>query len=141
MHRAFYKKPDGRSLWLYSRRPLSTIPPWQILSPGNEPVSRSTERRWHPIRQEWVIYAGHRQNRTFLPDAQNNPLVPSGDPARPSELPVGEYDVAVFENRFPTMVGNPNEPERRADVNVEPAFGRCEVVVFSQDPGRSLWQL
>jgi UDPglucose--hexose-1-phosphate uridylyltransferase len=52
--------------------------------------------RRHPILQEWVIYASHGQNRTFLPSPENDPLAPTTDPRRPTELPAGDYDVAVF---------------------------------------------
>ena len=52
---------------------------------------------------EWVAYAGHRQNRTFLPPAEYNPLAPTTDPAHPTEVPAGAWDVAVFENLFPTL--------------------------------------
>jgi hypothetical protein len=44
--------------------------------------------------------ASHRQNRTFLPPPEYNPLAPTSDPASPTELPAGQYDAAVFENLF-----------------------------------------
>ncbi|MDQ3910544.1 MAG: galactose-1-phosphate uridylyltransferase, partial [Actinomycetota bacterium] len=30
--------------------------------------------RWDPTLQEWVAYATHRQDRTFLPPAEYCPL-------------------------------------------------------------------
>ena len=46
----------------------------------------------------------HRQDRTFLPPADECPLGPSA-PGRPTEIPAADYDVVVFENRFPSLRG------------------------------------
>lgn len=58
------------------------------------------------------------------------------DPAVPTELPTGDYEVAVFDNLFPAMKAGPEkfEPVESA----RPSGGACEVVVFSQDPNGSL---
>jgi UDPglucose--hexose-1-phosphate uridylyltransferase len=93
--------------------------------------------RWHPLRAEWIAYAGYRQNRTFLPPAEYNPLAPTTDPANPTELPAGDYDVAVFENLFPTFAMSSTD-RPTAIVDTKPACGMCEVVVFTQDPAQSL---
>ena len=69
----------------------------------------ATHLRWHPLRGEWVAYASHRQNRTFLPPPEYNPLLPSDDPASPTEVPAGRWDMAVFENLFPTLSRNAKE--------------------------------
>ena len=94
-------KPDGRRLWLYSRRPIDES--IEAPSPVDEPTRKSAHLRWHPLRGEWVAYASHRQNRTFLPPAEYSPLAVSSDPAHPTEVPAGPWDVAVFENLFPTL--------------------------------------
>ena len=139
MHKETLTKPDGRGLWLYSRRP---IPPGiTATSPGNDPPGNKTHLRWHPLRGEWVAYASHRQNRTFLPPPEYNPLAPTTDPAHPTELPAGDYDVAVFENRFPTLTGKAEIPPPEAIVPTRPGKGECEVVVFTQDPNSSLGAL
>jgi UDPglucose--hexose-1-phosphate uridylyltransferase len=93
--------------------------------------------RWHPLRAEWVAYAAYRQDRTFLPPPEYNPLAPSSDLAHPTELPAGDYDVAVFENLFPTFAMSAGDPPASA-VETRPACGVCEVVVFTQDPHESL---
>lgn len=93
--------------------------------------------RWHPLRAEWIAYAGYRQNRTFLPPPEYNPLAPTTNPAQPTEVPRGDYDVAVFENLFPTFAMSSTEPAPTI-VNTKPACGMCEVVVFTQDPSQSL---
>ena len=51
-----------------------------------------------------MIVAAQRQGRTFLPPAEHCPLDPSR-PGRPTEIPAPDYDVVVFENRFPSLYG------------------------------------
>ena len=131
-------KPDGRELSLYSRRAI----PEDIVatSPPGESPRANSHLRWHPLRGEWVAYAAHRQDRTFLPGAAENPLAPTTDPARPTELPDGDYDVAVFTNRFPTLELDAHDPPVEI-VPTRPGHGRCEVVVYSRDPSTSLGSL
>jgi UDPglucose--hexose-1-phosphate uridylyltransferase len=131
-------KPDGRNLSLYSRRPIpEEIPPALLGAPGSE---INPHLRWHPLRGEWVAYAAYRQGRTFLPPPEYNPFAPSDDPANPTELPVGDYDIAVFDNRFPTLTGAAHDPPSLT-VDTLPATGHCEVVVFTQDPHAALGSL
>jgi UDPglucose--hexose-1-phosphate uridylyltransferase len=131
-------KPDGRSLTLYSRSPIpdGIVAP----SPSNDPVEANPHLRWHPLRGEWVAYASHRQGRTFMPPPEYNPLAPTKNPEFPTELPEGAYDVAVFENRFPslTLAAHDAPP---SIVETLPAGGVCEVVVFTQDPQASFSSL
>lgn len=138
MHRLELIEPDGRPLTLYSRRPIAAVE--SAPSPNREPVGASPHLRWHPLRGEWVAYAAHRQGRTFLPPPEYNPLRPSGDAEAPTELPRGDYDVAVFDNLFPSLVTNARDAPRLM-VPTEPARGRCEVVVYTQDPAASLGTL
>ncbi len=128
-------KPDGRNLVLYSRAPV----PDGLAAPSPEQsrIPPNPHMRWHPLRAEWIAYAGYRQNRTFLPPPEYNPLAPTTDAASPTELPPGDYDVAVFENLFPTFaMSSTDRPS--AIVETQPACGMCEVVVFTQDPRQSL---
>jgi UDPglucose--hexose-1-phosphate uridylyltransferase len=131
-------KSDGRYLLLYACGPIAAdeVAP----SPSKEPFSPNAHLRWHPLRGEWVAYATHRQNRTFLPPPSYNPLGPTTDPAHPTELPAGDYDVAVFENLFPTLTSLAHDPPA---LSVPTAAGRgaCEVVVFTRDPSTSLGAL
>ena len=81
-------------------------------SPSDEPVDARPEMRWHPLRGEWVIYAAHRLNRTFLPPPEYNPLArPPPTREHPTELPRGRYDMAVFDNRFPSLSLSAPQPE------------------------------
>ena len=135
MHKRTLTKPDGRLLHLYSRRPV----PEGIVAtaPRGEPVRANPHRRWHPLRGEWVIYASHRQERTFLPPPDYSPLATTKSPEFPTEMPSGDYEAAVFENRFPSLAQDARDAPSLA-VPTEPAAGACEVVVFTQDPNASL---
>ena len=137
MHTLVLEKPDGRALWLYSRRPITH---GEILPMPGTAEPANPHLRWHPLRGEWVAYASHRQDRTYLPPAGFNPLAPGADPANPTELPEGDYEVAVFDNRYPTLVATAHDPPETFIATL-PARGRCEVVVYTQDAGTSLGAL
>jgi UDPglucose--hexose-1-phosphate uridylyltransferase len=138
MHVLQLHKPDGRQLTLYSRRPIAT----NLAAPGpnSAAISANPHLRWHPLRGEWVAYAAYRQSRTFLPPSEFNPLRPSADPQHPTELPVGDYDIAVFDNLFPALSPAAHDPPPSI-VETAPANGRCEVVVFTQNAASSLGSL
>jgi UDPglucose--hexose-1-phosphate uridylyltransferase len=138
MHKLVLTKPDGRLLILYSSHLISRD--IQPVSPTAGRIVQNPYFRWHPLRGEWVDYASYRQDRTFLPPAEYNPLAPTKDPAHPTELPQGDYDVAVFENLFPSLMATAENPPRFF-VDTLPAKGTCEVVVFTQDPSTSLGAL
>jgi UDPglucose--hexose-1-phosphate uridylyltransferase len=82
---------------------------------------------------EWISIASARQNRAFLPPADQDPLAPA-TASNPSEIP-DIYDVAVFENRSPSF--GPGLGHLDVDgIDFErtlPANGRCEVVCFSPE--------
>jgi UDPglucose--hexose-1-phosphate uridylyltransferase len=132
-------KPDGRAMTLYGcGGPVRVDGP--APSPFPDPLHANPHLRWHPLRGEWVAYATHRQTRTFLPPAAYNPLAATTDPANPTELPAGDYDVAVFDNLFPALTAAAHDPPRLA-VPTRPGLGACEVVVFTQQPDTSLGAL
>ena len=130
MHRLALVKSDGRCLTLYANHPLdsNTSAP----SPFAEPLKASPHLRWHPLRGEWVTYAAYRQDRTFLPPPQYNPLAVTTDAMQPTELPDGKWDIAVFDNRFPSLMPSA-ETLPQLIVPTAPASGKCEVVVFGRD--------
>lgn len=108
---------DGRELLYYDTHhhtPRTTVVDCRPLEP---PVATGPEIRRDPLLGDAVAIASHRQSRTYLPPADECPLCPSRD-GRLSEIPADDYDVVVFENRFPSLAG--------------PA-GRCEVVCFTSD--------
>jgi len=91
--------------------------------------------RLDALTSEWVSIADHRQDRTFLPPAGECPLCPTGAGTMPSEIPAHEYDVVVFENRFPSFAGAAAAPGSCPNplLSHAPASGRCEVVCFTSD--------
>jgi UDPglucose--hexose-1-phosphate uridylyltransferase len=99
------------------------------------PVPPASELRYDALLDEWVAIATHRQTRTFLPAADDCPLCPS-TVDRSTEIPAYDYDVVVFENRFPSF-NHRRPPEPYPDTTpmtpVRPAVGRCEVVCFTPD--------
>jgi len=104
------------------------------------------QMRFDVLTGEWVPMAAHRMNRTHLPPADANPLAPArpGEAYSDGEIPADDYDVVVFENRFPSLVQVPGVADTVAYVDgeplwpVRPAAGRCEVICFSPDPQASL---
>lgn len=135
MHAVELTKPDGRNLTLYARQPFAA--PAAAPSPFADPLAASPHLRWHPLRGEWVTYAAYRQDRTFLPPPQYNPLAVTRDPAQPTELPDGDWDIAVFDNRFPALARSAAQAPSSI-VATAPATGQCEVVVFTKDAQASL---
>ncbi|MBC8145968.1 MAG: galactose-1-phosphate uridylyltransferase, partial [bacterium] len=96
--------------------------------------------RWNPLLGEWVITASHRQDRTFLPPADFCPLCPTKAGGFPTEIAEPQYDIVVFENRFPSMRPNPDPPEIDGSVlfPVRPSQGICEVIVYTPNHAATL---
>ncbi|MEU8760797.1 galactose-1-phosphate uridylyltransferase [Streptomyces sp. NPDC048659] len=90
-----------------------------------DPVASASELRHDPLLGEDVAIASHRQGRIYHPPADSCPLCPSTG-ERHSEIPAPAYEVAVFENRFPSLSG---------------AHGRCEVVCFTSEHAASFADL
>ena len=82
MHSLELVKPDGRALTLYARGPIAPVA--DVPSPFREPLGTKAHLRWHPLRGEWVTYAAHRQDRTFQPPPEYDPLAATVDRRRPT---------------------------------------------------------
>ncbi|THV39707.1 galactose-1-phosphate uridylyltransferase [Glycomyces buryatensis] len=109
--------------------------------------------RYDVLRDEWVAVSAGRNARPQLPVAC--PLCPS-DGDELTEIPAPNYEVAVFENRFPSFGGAAGEANEHGPSfggvqgealegtplapNV-PATGRCEVVCFSSEHDASFVDL
>ncbi|WP_059008213.1 galactose-1-phosphate uridylyltransferase [Streptomyces specialis] len=121
MERCATRLADGRELIYYSARDAARA----AVAVPDARVPRAavavTEVRHDPLGGAPVAYATHRQDRTHLPPAEECPLCPSRA-GRHTEIPAADYEVAVFENRFPAFSGG---------------AGRCEVMCFSADHGVS----
>ncbi len=86
------------------------------------------ELRWHPLIEDWVMIASHRQNRPQMPKDWC-PFCP-GSGKVPDQFDVYEYD-----NDFPALSQNPPEPDDVATdfFKVKPAYGKCEVILYSPE--------
>lgn len=92
-----------------------------------------SELRWNPLLREWVITATHRQDRTFLPPTEACPLCPTRPGGPATEIGRSDFEIAVFENRFPSLSPEPPEPSvSGTDLTpVRRSAGACEVVVYT----------
>ena len=92
-----------------------------------------SELRWNPQLQQWVIVATHRLDRTYKPPAEFCPLCPTKPGAFPSEIPAEDYEIVVFENKFPSLKIPPPEMDVASSklYPARPARGICEVVCYS----------
>src|SRR4029453_4384727 len=70
-------------------------------------------------------------------EREANPFAPSHDDEAPTEVPAGNWDIAVFENLFPSLTGGATSPPPSV-VETGSANGASEVVVFTQDTDASL---
>lgn len=125
---------DGRELIYFDdggTAKAHNAPDARPLDPRSE--ANTGELRFDALTNDWVAVAAHRQTRTYLPPADQCPLCPTTG-SNLSEIPDARYDVAVFENRFPSLgpaVGTiPAAPEWGT---LGRAFGRCEVVAFTPE--------
>ncbi|QXE36463.1 galactose-1-phosphate uridylyltransferase [Streptomyces sp. GMY02] len=123
MKKTVTRLADGRELIYYDSRDDAVHDAVDLRPLG--PVATSSEIRHDPLLGDSVAIASHRQARTYHPPADECPLCPSRD-GRLSEIPDSAYDVAVFENRFPSLAGD---------------SGRCEVVCFTSDHNASFADL
>jgi len=149
---------DGRELFYFDDPSTATDRRDIVDQRPLPPAMASSTVRFDRLLGEWVAIAGHRQSRTYLPPDDECPLCPSRS-GHQSEIPAHDYDVVVFENRFPSFA-SPSEldPENSPDGNgfpdttgfaertgfagsiglpdsflSRPGVGRCEVVCFTSD--------
>ena len=102
------------------------------------------EMRLDLLTNEWVVLAAHRQGRIFLPPKELCPLCPSKGELL-SEIPDSDYEVVVFDNRFPSLKRPEGEWQLPAMAGIETEIpdsaGICEVVCFTADHGTSFGEL
>jgi UDPglucose--hexose-1-phosphate uridylyltransferase len=130
---------DGREL-IYFDDADTTLPPERTADARHlDPRPDTATMRQDVLTGEWISIAAARQNRVFLPPANQDPLAPT-TPDNATEVP-SMYDVAVFENKSPSFgpallgdVGAPESLDALSAVGLGRSYtsiGRCEVVCFS----------
>lgn len=133
---------DGRELIYFDAEPRTQAPPADTRTLDTGAAIGSV--RYDALFDEWVAIAGHRQTRTFLPTggASVCPLCPS-TPQNQTEIPAAAYEVAVFENRFPSFSAPPpGWAMPMAEIGASGlSGGRCEVVCFSDAHDSSFAEL
>ena len=130
------KLADGRDIVYYDATPGHDRDAADRRDLADAPAH--TELRLDPLLDQWVVVAGHRQARTFLPPTSECPLCPTHDDQL-TEVPESDYDVVVFENRFPSLThAVPESGPSPDDDTTRHGFGRCEVVCFTSDHGSAL---
>lgn len=84
------------------------------------------ELRWNPLTNDWVMIASHRQARPQMPKNWC-PFCPGS-----GNVP-DEYEVMEYDNDFPALSNTPPEPDdvTTAFFKVAPAYGKCEVILYS----------
>jgi UDPglucose--hexose-1-phosphate uridylyltransferase len=145
MHKTQAWLADGRECTFYDRRPMQRDIPADHRDLPDRPTA--AELRFDVRSGRWVVIAGHRQTRSFRPGASECPLCPSRGSVA-TEIPAADYDVVVFDNRFPALTtadldppdlaawADPFGPAGTGSMPAPvalPAYGRCEIVCFSPD--------
>jgi UDPglucose--hexose-1-phosphate uridylyltransferase len=125
------KLADGRELLFFSL-PGHTPAPVDDRRPLPVRAARQTELRFDRTTGQWVIVAALRQDRTYKPPPDQCPLCP-GPTGLTSEVPAIDYDVVVFENRFPSLSGAGETPSVGDGFVSAAGNGRCEVICFSSN--------
>jgi UDPglucose--hexose-1-phosphate uridylyltransferase len=117
----------------------------QLDADGNEVPYAAPQMRRDPLTGDWIPMATARMNRPITTGpgatAKGNPLAARkpGDPYQDGEVPDTDYNVVIFENRFPSMVRVPGVSDDVSYANgnpiweKKPAAGRCEVICFDPD--------
>ncbi|HEX5995665.1 MAG TPA: galactose-1-phosphate uridylyltransferase [Jiangellales bacterium] len=138
MYRTAGRLADGREIIFFDRMRSE---PRRIEDRRDLPaVSTASQLRYDPLLDEWVTMASHRQERTHLPPTDECPLCPSS--GRLTEIPESDYDVVVFENRFPSLSTSAADPGPGSPlVPRRPGTGRCEVVCFTDEHDASFASL
>ena len=132
-----YRLADGRELIYFDDADTALSPDRLPDARRLDPRPDTASMRQDPLTGEWISIAASRQNRVFLPPADQDPLAPASA-MNPSEIP-DVYDVAVIENRSPSFGPDIAAAFDGAELTgiglgrILPSIGRCEVVSFSPE--------
>jgi UDPglucose--hexose-1-phosphate uridylyltransferase len=140
MKQSSIRLADGRELLYFDEaddRARAAVDQRDLPSPP-----APTQLRLDPLTDEWVAIASSRQGRPLLPPTSECPLCPS-KPGHLTEVPADDYDVVVFENRFPSFSSAAASGVLDSDgyPQTRPGVGRCEVVCFTPEHDSSFGRL
>jgi UDPglucose--hexose-1-phosphate uridylyltransferase len=108
---------------------------------GLRSAQADCQLRYDPVLRTSVMYSAHRQDRSYLPAAADCPLCPSAG-GRLTEIPASDYEVVVFENRYPALTEPPGPASPAGGLlPIRPSAGRCEVICFTSDHDASFADL
>lgn len=140
MRKTSKRLADGREIIYYDAVTTSERTAEDRRDLGEVPASSGL--RYDPLLGAWVMYSSQRQDRTYMPAVQDCPLCPSKE-GHQTEVPETDYEVVVFENRFPALSAPAEELAATAPADganpirsalpERPAAGRCEVVCYTAD--------
>lgn len=115
----------------------------QAKSTTHNPFTGKWEKRWHPLRQEWVVYAAHRNSRPWTTGVieRDTALAPTYDPTcylcPGNERIHGDHNpdyqgVYIFDNDHPVVgLGAPAIPAHQGGVHKRAsATGIARVVCY-----------
>lgn len=112
------------------------------------------ERRWHPLREEWVTITSHRQMRPWsganatqrdvtAPSYVDNCYLCPGNERISGAINDQYEDIFVFDNDHPAFgTQAPARPSNAPGIyRNAPAIGTCRVVCYSPDHSQTLAEL
>jgi len=95
------------------------------------------ELRYNPLTIDWLMVASHRQSRPQMPKDWC-PFCPGS-----GKVPDEGFTVLRYPNDFPALSVSPPEPDavESAFYPTAPAYGRCEVLLYSPEHRKTLREL
>jgi UDPglucose--hexose-1-phosphate uridylyltransferase len=107
------------------------------------------ELRWHPFRDEWVLFTAHRGARPWIGEKVNDdePVIPEDNALAPLGQRIDTTNpdyrgVFVFTNDLPVFAPDAPEPSDGDDLyRTRRALGTAEVVCYHHDPAKSMADL
>ena len=133
LYHAVIDRGGGRTMRLFSRAASE----YRCFDGLPSVEGASAHLRRHPLTGEWIAYSAARQGRTMLPDAHDCPLCPMRDASRVTDVPLEDYELAIFSNRFAALLPDPGVAPDLA-LPTRSGTGVCEVISYSADHNASL---